>query len=252
MRPDTGSIVLNTVWTILDARFDLGLSLVVGVLVEQQNLGEEESVLHRQQGFEKVNRLLRANQLPDHHEPLDLGEADPVSFDMYGYSGLHYLRRIASHLWSGGGLPLPGGPDAAHDPLSKRYYALMEQTKTKSSPRLSMMGSGFNHLMFHSDAEGFYVPVRFDDVLFDVYGIGVEGEILGSSLSLLTECEELAKALELPLELDPEAEEVWEATEHQGSGDTCWERYGIESFTCLRLHYAARASVDCGAAIVFC
>jgi hypothetical protein len=57
--------------------------------------------------------------------------------------------------------------------------------------------------------------------------------------------------LELPLHLDPQAEEVWQASESQGHGTLQWQRYGIESFVCLRLYEACEHSLDQQAAIVF-
>jgi hypothetical protein len=105
----------------------------------------------------------------------------------------------------------------------------------------------FDHLLVHSDAEGFYVPVEFDEVLFSD---GVPGTMLGSSQALSRECEELAQALGVPADLDPESEELWSASEEQGAGDG-WRQYGVESFTCVRLLAAARESVQRRAAVVF-
>lgn len=45
--------------------------------------------------------------------------------------------------------------------------------------------------------------------------------------------------MELPLDLDPEDEQVYEAAESQGTGTTTWQRYGRESYSCLRLYHAA-------------
>ena len=110
----------------------------------------------------------------------------------------------------------------------------------------------FDHLLLHSDAEGYYLPQDFDPVLFPPKDYQIPGGIIGSSVKLKEECERLAAALQLPLELDPEGEEVWEATESQGEGDLQWQRYGIESFVCIRLYAACQRSLRNGAAIVFC
>jgi hypothetical protein len=72
------------------------------------------------------------------------------------------------------------------------------------------------------------------------------------SQRLLDECRRLAVALQLPLDLDPESEEVWKASETQGRGDVQWQRYGIESLVCLRLYKACEHSLERQAAIVFC
>jgi hypothetical protein len=53
-----------------------------------------------------------------------------------------------------------------------------------------------------------------------------------------------------PFGIDPESEELWQASDQQGEG-AGWRRYGVESFTCVRLLAAARESLKRGAAVVF-
>ena len=105
--------------------------------------------------------------------------------------------------------------------------------------------------MNHSDAEGFYVPIEFDRVIVDTWGLGISGGMLGSTQKLLAECVTLAYALGLPADLDPDSDELAEATQHQGQGDVQWKKYGIESFTCARLSHACKASLKFGAALTF-
>jgi hypothetical protein len=239
----------------------LGLTLIVGVLAEMKGLGEDEGLRNYQSQFAIVNRALHASGLPEHREPVDLGDLDPVDLDMYGYSGLHYLRRIAAHLWAGNQLPPPGDKEsigANKDSIVTRYYSALDQGATTSRPKLfrrARPAAGpkpvFEHLTNHSDAEGFYIPVEFDRVIVDTWGWGITGGTVGSTQKLMQECETLARYLGLPLEIDPESNELWEATEHQGEGDTQWKRYAIESFTCSRLFHACRASMLRRAAITF-
>lgn len=232
----------------------MGLCLVVGVLQDMQD--DEEAVADFEEQFSEVNRLLRAKGLPEHHEPRTPAVDQHWSCDMIGYSGLHYLRRLAAHLWAENKLPPPGDHSAANDPLLTRYYVSMGQSTASGLGRLfgrgKPLGPRFDHLIRHSDAEGYYLPQPFDDVLYDHEGTGVAGGIIGSMPRLLAECEQLAQVLEFPLDLDPESEEVYEAVESQGEGKTTWERYGVESYSCLVLHHACRKSIDWGAAIVFC
>lgn len=54
------------------------------------------------------------------------------------------------------------------------------------------------------------------------------------------------------MDIDPESEEVWEAAGDSSQGDSKWNHYGVESFSCIRLMATARASIESGAAIVFC
>lgn len=236
----------------------MGLTLIVGVLAEQIGFEDEDAIKHYREQFAKVNRALRASGLPEHHEPEDLGEADPLEMDMSGYSSLHYLRRIAAHLWAGNPLPPPGNKEVSKDPVVKTYYAAFDRIST--APRRGLFRRGgekqaaapkFEHLMNHSDAEGFYVPVEFERVIFDTRGLGLAGGMLGSSQKLLQECGTLAEALSMPLDLDPESDELGEAIQHQGEGDAQWKRYGIESFTCSRLYHACKASLRLGAALTF-
>ena len=216
---------------------------------------EEESFQDFVDEFAAINKVLRAAGLPEHREPVDLGEEDGISYDMIGYSGLHYLRRIAAHVWDGRGRPPPGSQESPRDPVMDRYYATIDRPQSKR--RLGLFRRppqerpNFDHLMQHSDADGFYLPLRFQSVLFADPALEIAGEMIGSGPLLMEECTRLAALLELPLDLDPESEEVWQAVDNQGQGLVPWKRYGIESFTCLRLYHACRVSVHLGAALVF-
>ena len=92
-------------------------------------------------------------------------------------------------------------------------------------------------------------PGRF---IFPSEALGVPGDMIGSSVRLLNECTRLAEWLELPLDLDPESDELWEAADTPQFNGPKWKQYGIESFSCIRLIRAAQASIESGAAIVFC
>jgi hypothetical protein len=230
----------------------VGLTVCVGLLVELRQTDEEAAASLREQ-LSALNDVLREHGLAEHHEP-EGADWDPLSFDLYGYSGLHYLRRVAAHLDRDGVLPEPGRENASDDPVLAETYELAEGKSVGLLGRLRHKSTelpatgGFDHLVHHSDAEGFYVPQAFRRVL---RAPGVVGELVGSSVILRDELERLGRALELPDALDPEDEALWHAAESQGEGETTWERYGVESFTCARLHAAAEASIEHHAAIVF-
>lgn len=240
---DCGKVVVTGA-AVAGTRCAMGLAVHVGILLDVAE-SDPEMLDDFRGDLANANAVLAENGLPTYTEPA-AGSWEPLSFDMYGYSGLHYLRRIAAYLAAGRGLPPPGDDDASSDPVHEAYYDAVA-----GKPRLFRKGPKFDrrfdHLLVHSDAEGFYVPVEFDDVLFSE---DVPGAMLGSSHALVRECEEVASALEIPPDIDPESEELWHASDEQGDGEG-WRRYGVESFTCVRLLAAARESVERGAAVVF-
>src|SRR5262249_49437393 len=154
---------------------------------------------------------------------------------------IHYLRRVAAHLDLRGILPPPGEQDASDDKVVEEYYQLATQPGPGLWGRLfrrAARARTFDHLLMHGDAEGYYLPQDFPSVLFPPESLQIPGGMIGSSARLLDECKRLAAALQLPLDLDPEGEEVWKASESQSVGDAQWKRYGIESLTCLGLYHA--------------
>ena len=131
----------------------MGLAVCVGMLAELLEDDPENA-----EGFEEelaeANRVLAAAGLPQHTEPREPMELDSrASIDGFPYSFIHYLRRAYAHRllspdWVA--TPLPDDVDPTADP---KIQALLD-------------GSA-SHLLCHSDAEGFYVPIDFKDVLFD-------------------------------------------------------------------------------------
>ena len=222
----------------------MGLAVHVGILLDVAE-SDAEMLDDLREEFVNVNTVLAENGLPTYDEP-EAGSWKPLSFDMHGYSGLHYLRRIAAHLAAGRPLPSPGDDGASSDPVQEAYYDAVAG-RPRLFRRRTSFDRRFDHLLVHSDAEGFYVPVEFDEVLFSE---DVPGTMLGSSHALVRECEELMDALEIPSGIDPENEELCVASEEQGRGEG-WRRYGVEAFTCVRLLAAARASLERGAAVAF-
>jgi len=229
----------------------MGLSLEVGYLADLLK-NDSEGAQWFQEDIKRLNGFLTSVSLQPHSEP---PACQTFSCDMYGYSGLHYLRRIAAHLDLRSVLPPPGKDDPSKDPLLAEYYRLAQATRPGFLDRLfhrSHKARTFDHLLLHSDSEGYYLPQDFESVLFPPNVLKIPGTMVGSSNRLHEECQRLADALGLPLDLDPEEEIVWNAAESQGEGETQWQRYGIESFTCLRLYHASEHSLKNGAAIVFC
>ncbi|PZG52930.1 hypothetical protein C1I98_06555 [Spongiactinospora gelatinilytica] len=213
----------------------MGLAIVVGILGAADGPDTRAEITAE---LSALRRLLTLAGLPAWHEPPEPGER-PAEYEMYGYRGLHHLRRLAVHVAHAGMLPPPlaAGGDPSADPLLRAAY--------DGDPD----GGGFDHLVHHSDAEGYYLPVDFADVLYDD---SITSADVGSSQRLLAECERLAAMLGLPAGLDPWSQEVEEAIDGEGPAAAGWRRYGVEAFTCLQLISAARRSVITGAALVFC
>lgn len=151
------------------------------------------------------------------------------------------MRRLAVHLAETSTLPdpLPEPHEAAGDPLLEQAYA-----RRPGEP-----AGPFDHLIYHSDCEGYYVPVDFERVIVDESLVGGH---LGSSVRLLAETRRIAAALGLPEDLDPDSEEVFSAVNARTPMAEGWQRYGTESYVCLRLIQTAKHSIATGAAIAFC
>jgi hypothetical protein len=232
----------------------LGLSLSVGYLADVVSSDPEGSA-EVSSYFARLDDALVAAGYKPHHEPVELDESLRFSCDMWGYSGLHHLRRIAAYAALSLPMPPPVAKDATDDPVLKRYYAEVTQAPSLVA-RLFQSRSGnrlrYQHLIVHSDAEGYYVPQDFPRVIFPAESLNVPGAMIGSVPRLHEECGALARLLEIPDGLDPESDDVLEAAENPGSGAVHWQRYGIESFSCIRLLAACQASLNTGAAIVFC
>ena len=224
----------------------MGLSLSVGILAELAERDAEGYEYHQRQ-FAQLNHALLAAGLAPHNEPSAPRGRAPWSCAMWGYSGLHYLRRIAAHLWADQPLPPPGTEEDMRDPMRDPYVdRAISLTYSPTHPAAAA------HLIWHSDAQGYYLPVDFSEVIFPTDEFKIPGGMIGSAIALREECARLATALAIPDDLDPEDREVWECASQQGyPSATRWREYGIETFTCLRLLRACEIALDSGCAIVF-
>ncbi|MGW0903090.1 hypothetical protein [Streptomyces sp. NPDC002853] len=181
----------------------MGVNIVVGALVDAEDDDYIEMV---RADFLAIGELLERAGARQWTEP-DLDDEEGAEFEAWGYSGLHTVRRLAVHLAADERLPEPLDRTrrATDDPLLSKMYEAFP-----SDPP-----GPFDHLVHHSDCEGYYVPVDFAHVIVDKKA---RGGYLGSSE-------------------DPAAEG--------------WQRYRVESYVCLQLLRAAKLSVSTGAAIAF-
>jgi hypothetical protein len=223
----------------------LGLGIHVGALVGIFADDHDGLELAREE-LERLNVYLASVGLPAHREPEDV---PPWGASVGGYSRLHLVRRIAAHLALSGALPPPGGRMAAEDPVLAAYYR--EPTRPAGILRQRKpLSREFDHLIRHSDAEGYYLPIDFPDVLVPDRSYGIPGGMIGSSIRLLAECRRVAQALGIPPELGLDGAEAHAADMEKGEGEG-WRAYAIESLCCLQLIRAAEHSIEHRAAIVF-
>lgn len=209
----------------------MGLAIVVGSLAEVL-ADDPDFVEEIQQDFETINSLLRANSLPDHREPDSMPDLDSrAPEDSFPYSFLHYLRRVYAHAVEKPGVAPPAlreGEDAADDPVIDRV----------SSPA--------HHLLWHSDAEGYYLPIDFPEVIESEER---PGGGIGSTQCLLRELVYVAPSLGIQLDestlSDVEAARIAEVIEAEGPNH-------VELIVWIALFEAARLSLEHKTAIQFC
>jgi len=131
----------------------MGLAICVGVLAELLE-DDPEGAEAFEEDLAEVNRVLAAAGLPPHTEPREAIEFDSrASIESFPYSFIHYLRRAYAHRVL--------APDWVATPLA-------DDVDPTADPKIqTLLDSEDSHLLCHSDAEGFYVPVDFREVLFD-------------------------------------------------------------------------------------
>ena len=210
----------------------MGLSVEVGLLAELMEEDPEGAEWLRE-SFAAVNKVLARENLPLHHEPETLPPmSNRCPLSGYPYSFLHYLRRAyacrkADKAWVAHALPPSEEP--TDDPDLRAEYA-----------------RGESHLLMHSDAEGFYVPVDFESVLYD-QGEGVPGEAIGSSYRLLDELLFVAPAIGI----FPDGRNLSDEQANEIAALTDKDELHIEKLVWLSLFEAARLSIEHGTAICF-
>ncbi len=190
----------------------MGLAISVGKLAKNDAYREM---------FDRLAATLAQAGIGGYREPERVPETMRAHCDSFPYSFLHYLRRCYALLREG--KPITVAEDADDD--------LVEELSIDSS----------SHLLCHSDAEGYYVPVDFDEPLFD------DEESIGSSQRLLAELREVGPHIGVKLEADGTLSDA-EAARLAGYDDGPFWR---EITVWLTLHEACVASIAHGTAIVF-
>ncbi len=206
----------------------MGLAVGIGLF------GDEDKDDARQRDLAAINEALQARDLPTHEGGSIIDtEESRATVNSFPYSWLHYLRRFAAHVlrdpkWVP--FPIQPGEDPAEDPVVRQIYAEME-----------------SHLLCHSDSNGYYVPIDFQELIIDRERL--PGKVLGSSYQLRRELIEISATLEIKLDdhhrlSDEEARRV-------GEQRPANYPFAIERLVWLSLFEAARMSVEYDRVIVF-
>ncbi|MEV0398161.1 hypothetical protein [Polymorphospora rubra] len=205
----------------------------LGISIGNPCLGlDPEGAEHYREQFARLRRELAEHghdwSAPD--GPAPAGTARPyVGSFPYGY--LHRLRRVYALQHERQPVTPVTGPDDLEDAQEHVEEATF------------MLGS---HLLCHSDATGFYVPVPSGDPLFLSDAIDGAG-MVGSSQGLLGELAGIAPLVGIRLEADGTLSDAEAARLFDDRDDP----FEIEQMVWLTLHESCRVSVASGHAIVF-
>ncbi|MEM8532619.1 MAG: hypothetical protein AAGF95_17375 [Chloroflexota bacterium] len=160
----------------------MGLGISVGILADLI-MNDAEAAAWVREDLKIVNRYLTETGLPAHVEPEQLPPLDWRTKDrFFSYSPLHHLRRVYARTledpdWEL--IPVAEGEDPVND--------------SAVEDELYMFRS---HLLCHSDAEGYYVPIDFTELLS---GDDIPGGFIGSSHRLRDELIVAARPLKITL-----------------------------------------------------
>jgi hypothetical protein len=162
----------------------MSLSIDVGVLADLL-AHDAEGAAWFEQSLATLNRVLASERLPRHVEPRVAPPPPRSSLVSIPVAALHRLRRAYAHrrrdpAWIA--TPFPADADPADD---AQVEALTEQFES--------------HLLYHSDTEGFYLPIDFPDIVFSNEEDDLPGGMVGSSHRLLDELRLVAPALGIAL-----------------------------------------------------
>jgi hypothetical protein len=176
---------------------------------------------------------------------VELGEPDESLADGHRigrYSALHLLRGLAV-AYDGRGAALQALAEEDLEAVIDQFYALEIDAPTR-----------FQHLINHSDAEGYYVPLEIGEPVGIEYRPSVEDPeaddsvetvSIGSSLALLRELNDLQAALGLPGDMGELGEEAFKRCVAEHKWPTAAHVWGL-------LRWYARESVARKLFILFC
>lgn len=208
----------------------MSLSIGINRLAEMKQ-HDEEGFAYYQQVFAHLNDVLKSNKLPTYQEPTEIiSEDSRALITSFPYSFLHYLRWVEVQLSINPHVPLT--PINSSDELDN---------KLNSVDFVDFMD---NPLINHADNEGYYLPVDFDEVLFDE----VENQSIGSSYHLMAVLQDIAPHLGISL-VDSKLTDEEIVRLNQRIDDE--HDFYREIIVWLALFEASRLSIQYHTAIVF-
>jgi hypothetical protein len=178
-----------------------------------------------------VNELLAERGLAPHVEPTTITTKPRQHCGSFPYSFLHYLRRVFARVHEELEVtPVVGDDDPTEDPAVEDATTLLD-----------------THLLCHSDAEGYYVPIDFDEVIFDNDKRGLPGGMLGSTQRLMAELVQSAPSIGITLDHGVLSDAEVDAINRDDDTGPYWR----ERLVWLALFEAARVSLADKTMIVF-
>ncbi|MEY9928503.1 hypothetical protein ABH926_003142 [Catenulispora sp. GP43] len=215
----------------------MGLGISVGILCDQAR-NDPEGYAHHHDAFDNLTHALAAEGITWREPEVIHKAGDDHDYSTgFPYSYLSHLRRVFT-------LARLGEAVTPWSAVSDDQY---RHDLMKVDDETVMFSS---HLLCHSDNEGYYIPVAFDDPLFlpeeaQVAGVGM----VGSSHRLRAELAGFAAALGIRLdEQGALSDDEAAAVEATGEDDA----FAAERYVWLHLYRACLASIGSGHAIVFC
>lgn len=239
----------------------MGLGITVGILADLLE-NDPEGAAWIEAQIQEINATLADAGFDLHREPRT---CHVWWADGHGYSGLHALREVAGLVWQD--LPVPRGeiltgqdfpnedrlfqaalPALTGDQKRGYFRRLLRKKEVSQIPP-------FIHLVGHSDAEGYYVPIDFPVPLSPKIMKQDTASIwpLGSVQALTRELDVLTKVLEIPTDLHSDSDAVLKAVEalQPREGGPLWMAQPIATYSALILREACAESAKTGAAISF-
>ncbi len=215
----------------------MSLGITIGRLARFLEDDYAEGVAEFRRDLDEINRQLAANGLPAHTEPRTVPELHSRSqLDHMGYSTFALLQRAVAYSRQTRRKFTPVPASAKAVPWT--HTLVLTERELRHS-----------HIICHSGAEGYYVPIDFPKPLF-VPSQLLAGESIGSCQAAMRELVASTPLLGIKLDGDklPDAvaEEINEESRSLEPGPL-WE----EREAWLILFEAFRLSIEHGAAVCF-